>query len=89
MQRRERQRRLDLQTLGTQHGGLPGTCEQLVEKGRLAHTGLSADHQRPRRPVMRPLHERSQELPLGLPADQHATNVHVPRPAWPARTPAL
>ena len=35
------QRRLDLQPLGTQHGHLAGTCEQLVEKGRPADTGLS------------------------------------------------
>jgi hypothetical protein len=33
VQRRERQRRLDLQTLGTQHGGLTGIREQRLEKG--------------------------------------------------------
>jgi hypothetical protein len=89
VQRRERQRRLDLQTLGTQHGDLARTSEQLVEKGRLTHTRLSPDHQRPRRPVIRPLHERLQELPLGLPTDQHATNLHVAVPAGSALNPAL
>ena len=81
VQRRERQRRLDLQTLGAQHGGVAGTCHELVEQRRLADTGLAAHDQRPRRPVPRPLDKRSQELPLRLATDHHATK------RTPRRTP--
>jgi hypothetical protein len=80
VQRRERQRRLDLQTLSAQHGGVAGTRHELVEQRRLADPGLAADDQRPRRPASRPLEKRSQELPLRLATDQHATQ-RTPRRA--------
>ena len=80
VQRRERQRRLDLQTLGAQHGGVAGARHELVEQRRLADTGLAADDQRPRGALSRPLDKRSQELPLRLATDQHATK-RTPRRA--------
>lgn len=89
VQRREHQRRLHRHTLGAQHGGVAGTRHELLEQRGLADTGLAADDQRPRQPASRPLDERSQELPLRLATDQHATKVHAPPRGRPRPNPAL
>ena len=70
VQRRERQRRLDLEALGAQHQRLAWRCvDELVEEGRLADAGLAADHQAAGRPVPRLLDEFGQVRALALAAD--------------------
>jgi hypothetical protein len=76
VQRREGERGLDLEPLRPQQGRLTGARLELVEQRRLADTGLAADDQRPRGALTRPLEKRSQELPLRLATDQHATKIH-------------
>ena len=89
MERRERQGRLDLETLRAQHRRVPGLVGELVEQGRLPHTRLAAHDQAASGSVSRLLDERSQEGPLGLTADQHASNVHARGPTDPGRNLAL
>ena len=54
----------------------PACDDELVEQGRLAHARLAAHHHAAGRSVSRLLDERCQVRPLGLTADQHASNVH-------------
>jgi len=89
VQRRERQRRLDLQPLGTQHGGVAGTGHELVEQRRLADPGLAADDQRPRGPAPRPSISAARSCRSGSRPTSTGRNVHAPRAAVRDRTPAV
>ena len=60
MQRRERQRRLDLEPLRAQHQRLPAWRDERVEEGGLADARLAAHHHDCRPSRAAPLEERGQ-----------------------------
>ena len=62
------------------HRGVRSLCgDHRVEQRRLADPRLAADDHAAGRAVAGAVDERSQERPLGVPADQHGTNVQPPR----------
>ena len=75
MECREGQGGLHLEPLCAQQRGLAGVRDELVEQRRLADAGLTADDQRPRGALPRPLEKRSQERPLRVATHQHGTKL--------------
>ncbi|GAA4302401.1 hypothetical protein GCM10023178_08630 [Actinomadura luteofluorescens] len=59
MQAGERQFHLRLDAGGARHPAARGVLGQVVEQGRLAHTGLAMQHQRP---AFTDLHDRRDQL---------------------------
>ena len=89
VERRERQRRLDLEPLRAQHRRVSGLDDELVQQGRLPHTRLAAHHQAAGRSVSR-LARRARP---GVPVRAHGPPARHERTRSPThrsrRNPAL
>ncbi len=78
----EGERRLNLETLGAQHGGSVTVGDHRVEQRGLADARLASYDDAAGRPVAGTVDERRQERPLGAPADQHVPDVHAHQPEY-------
>lgn len=81
MQRRERQRSLNLEALRAQDDRCPGGTHQFVEKSGLADARLATQDDAAGRPVPRRLHRPGQQRQLLVAAYNHPATVH----AWTTR----